>query len=108
MVAMENMFCRGCGIKFTEDHVKYMKTHFHIPLNVAPWNVRDRFRCIKCDSHVSTHDAYCRDCGIVFDNEMIKKMKENINLLAKDGLPSLIFLSIFVLLAILFSIAIVR
>ncbi len=87
---------------FTADHLAEMKKHFHLPLNVSPWNVRNRFRCIYCNASASVHDVFCRMCGNRYSPKEIARMRENIPALAGLNGPFAILALFFVLLFICF------
>ena len=107
-VAHGDIYCRGCGIKFSSIHMGKMKKMFHIHPNILPWNIRDRYRCIKCERFVSIHDQYCRYCRKVFDKYTIDVMKNNMQNLVNMNFPSLVFLIVFVLAILFVLIASVR
>ena len=103
-----NQHCRGCGIKFTLNHIRVMEANIKIPLAASPINMRDRYRCIHCLEFISIQDQYCRQCGDFIDSNEKNIMKANLRELAQQNTPALLGLMGFVILVILFSIALVK
>ena len=100
--------CRGCGVKFTMNDIEYMKDNIRSPMGAIPWNTRDRYRCVHCDKFIAISDKYCRGCGDEIENHERQLMRVKMSELAKQNIPALIGLCIFVLLVIAVSIITIR
>lgn len=100
--------CRGCGVKFSTNDIDVMKENIHSPIGGLPWNTRDRYRCVHCDKFVAIIDNYCRGCGDEIENHERQLMRLKLSELAKQNIPALIGLGIFVLIVVIFLIGIVR
>jgi uncharacterized membrane protein YvbJ len=85
-----------------------MENNIHSALGAIPWNTRDRYRCIHCTTFVAISDKFCRGCGDEIDNKEKQLMKLNLEELARQNIPALIGLSIFVLAIITLSIMAVK
>ena len=107
IAARGNYYCRGCGVRFTQDDVKKMERDIRSPVGALPWNTRDRFRCLQCKEFVSIQDKYCRSCGDEFDAKEKNLMRLKLAELAKRNTPALIGLTIFVIFVIWISIQVV-
>ena len=100
IAARGDLYCRACGVHFTESDIEHMEHNLRSPIGALPWNLQDRFYCLKCNTHVSISDNYCRHCGDEFDEKEIKLMKLNLRELAAKNIPATIGLAIFVLVTI--------
>ena len=85
-----------------------MEYNIHSPIGAIPWNTRDRYRCIHCDEHISISDSYCRGCGDEIEDHERQLMNLRLSELAKQNMPALIGLVIFVIFIILASFQIVK
>ena len=108
IAANGDIYCRGCGARFSEGDIVSMKNNIHSPIGALPWNTRDRFRCVHCDRFISIEDSYCRGCGDEIEDHERQLMRIRISELAKQNTPSIIGLAVFVLLVILISSAMVK
>ena len=108
IAARGDYHCRGCGVKFSKNDIEIMEDNIYSPIGALPWNTRDRFRCVHCEKPVAISDRYCRGCGDEIEDHERQLMHLRLSELAKQNTPALIGLSIFVLLVILISIAMVR
>lgn len=102
--ARGNLFCRGCGVRFTKEHVSEMEAHVNSPVGATPWNVRDRYKCVQCQGFVAIGDKFCRWCGVEFDSTSVAKMRANMRELAQKNWPAVLWAAVFVLIIVLFAI----
>jgi len=107
IAARGNLYCRGCGVKFSKEDIFHMQKNIHSVVGALPWNTRDRYRCIHCDAHIAIMDKYCRGCGDEICDKEKQIMKLNMKELAEQNTMPLIWLALFVLLVIAFLIAVV-
>ena len=108
IAARGDYHCRGCGVKFNKSDVEIMEDNIHSPIGALPWNTRDRYRCVHCEKILAISDRYCRGCGDEIEDHERQLMHLRLSELAKQNTPALIGLGVFVLLAIMVSIAMVR
>ena len=98
IAAHGNKYCRGCGLHFSDNDIAQMKSNIKTSIGASPWNIRDRFRCVHCSEHIAITDRYCRGCGDHIDSHEKQLMRLRLDELATKNMPSLIGLTIFVLL----------
>jgi hypothetical protein len=63
---------------------------------------------VHCLEFISIEDQYCRQCGDFIDAKEKNIMKANLRELAQHNTPALLGLTGFVVLIVLFSIAVVK
>jgi hypothetical protein len=108
IAAQGDYHCRGCGVKFSQSDIEFMEDNIQSPIGALPWNTRDRYRCVHCDKFVSISDRFCRGCGDEIEDHERQLMRLRVSELAKQNIPALIGLTIFVMLVIAVSVQMVK
>lgn len=94
-------------MRFGKNDVDIMEANIRSPLGALPWNTRDRYRCVHCERFVAISDVYCRGCGDEIEDHERQLMRLRISELARQNIPALIGLGLFVLSVIMISSAMV-
>lgn len=108
IAARGDYHCRGCGVRFSKNDINIMEDNICSSIGALPWNTRDRYRCVHCDKFIAISDMYCRGCGDEIEDHERQLMHLNLSELARQNMPALIGLGIFVLFIIVVSIVMVR
>lgn len=77
-----------------------MRGNVQSVIGAAPWNTRDRYRCVHCLEFICIKDVYCRGCGDEICDKEKQLMRANLRDLAQNNLPSLMYCMGFVVLVV--------
>jgi predicted amidophosphoribosyltransferase len=108
IAARGNLYCKGCGVRFSKRDVEIMQNNTISPIGAFPWNTRDRFRCVHCSEFIAITDSYCRGCGDEIEDHEKQLMRAGLSELARQNSPALIGLGLSVLLVIGILIALMK
>ena len=108
IAARGDVYCRGCGVKFSKNDVQVMEDNIHTTIGAILWNTRDRYQCVHCTRFVAISDNYCRGCGDEIEDHEKQLMRLRLSELAKQNIPALIGLGAFVLIVIWLSVLMVK
>lgn len=80
-----------------------MKQNSAYIFGILPLNIRDVYRCVHCDAHIALTDQYCRQCGDHICNKERQLMKLRMDEIAKDNIPSVIAIGVFMAFVIMLA-----